>query len=108
MDGTITSDCAEISKIVEDYYANLYKPIVSEPLPDPKDPSAKLAKHLTQDLPDFSLYEIKNALKQMKNEKVPGQNGVTSELLKYGGKPVLMRLQLLFNKGIHEGVSPKS
>lgn len=38
-------------------------------------------RHYTEDIPDISLYEIRMALKELKNNKVPGEDGITSELL---------------------------
>lgn len=48
------------------------------------------------------------ALKQLKNDKAPGDDGITTELLRAGGKPVLVVLQRLFNAVILEGISPKA
>ena len=48
------------------------------------------------------------ALKQLKNNKAPGDDGITAELLKAGGKPVLKALQKLFNSVILEGKTPQA
>lgn len=45
----------------------------------------------TEDLPEISTDEIK-ALGQLKNGTVPGEDGITTELLRADGKPVLREL----------------
>ncbi|RVE40503.1 hypothetical protein evm_014848 [Chilo suppressalis] len=73
-----------------------------------RDPRAKLTRHYTEDIPDISLYEISMALKQLKNNKAAGDDGITAELLRAGGKPILKVLQRLFNSIILEGRTPKA
>ena len=48
------------------------------------------------------------ALKQFKNNKAPGEDGITSELLRAGGTPVLKVLQKLFNSVLSEGKTPET
>ncbi|RVE41979.1 hypothetical protein evm_013369 [Chilo suppressalis] len=50
-----------------------------------KDPRAKLTRYFAEDIPDVSLYDISMALKQLKNNKAAGGDGITTELLKAGG-----------------------
>jgi hypothetical protein len=58
---------------------------------------ATLTRHFTEDLQDVSVDEIEIARGQLKNRKAPGEDGVTTELLKTVGKPVLREIQKLFN-----------
>lgn len=44
------------------------------------------------------------ALRQPKNGKAPGDDGITSELLKAGGAPVIRELENLFNTVLHGSV----
>ena len=48
------------------------------------------------------------ALKQLKNNKAAGEDGITSELLKAGGTPVLKVLQRLFNSVLLDGTTPEA
>jgi hypothetical protein len=106
-DGSIISSTPEILKEIESFYRQLYStqtPVESKA----RDPRAKLTRHYTVDIPDVSLYEIRMALKQLKNNKAAGDDGITTELLRAGGTPVLKVLQKLFNSVILEGRTPKT
>ncbi|RVE40675.1 hypothetical protein evm_014675 [Chilo suppressalis] len=106
-DGSIISSTPEILREIESFYRQLY----SSRTPGEsraRDPRAKLTRHYTEDIPDVSLYEIRIALKQLKNNKAAGDDGITTELLRAGGTPVLKVLQKLFNSVIHQGKTPKA
>ncbi|KAI5635843.1 transposase domain-containing protein [Phthorimaea operculella] len=60
-----------------------YASHAQKPSPDASpNPRAPLYRHFTEDLPDVDIDEIGAALRQIKNGKAPGEDGVASELLK--------------------------
>ncbi|KAI8430387.1 hypothetical protein MSG28_000676 [Choristoneura fumiferana] len=75
-DGVVVSSRPEILSEIENFYSQ-----------------ATLTRHFTEDLPEVSLNEIAIALKQLKNGKAPREDGITTELLKSGGKPIMKELQ---------------
>ncbi|CAK1581602.1 unnamed protein product [Parnassius mnemosyne] len=72
------------------------------------DPRSSLIRLYSEDIPDVSLSEIRMALQHLKNGKAPDEDGITTDLLKAGGKPVLEVLLRLFNPVLHGGTSPEA
>lgn len=77
---------------IECFYNDLYASHASLLDPKNEDSRAKLTCYHTKNLPEVSPDEIKIALGQLKNWNVPGVHGVTTKLLKTGGKLVLSKL----------------
>ncbi|KAL0895220.1 hypothetical protein ABMA27_013658 [Loxostege sticticalis] len=104
---TVTSVPAILAE-VESFYQKLYASHAPKPPPDANDPRATLTRHFTDDLPEVDEDEIGRALKQLQNGKAPGEDGITTELLKAGGTPMLKILKELFNSVISNGTTPKA
>ena len=52
----------------------------------------------TQEIPDFSIEELKNAIKKLKAGKSPGYDGLPAEIFIYAGSGLLQALLLVLNK----------
>ena len=107
-DGRTVLSKPEISAEIEDFYGRLYAAHAPSSRRDDHDSRATLTRHYTDELPDISQDEIVMALRQLRNGKAPGEDGITSELLKAGGAPVIREIQNLFNTVLHSGRTPKA
>ncbi|CAK1590214.1 unnamed protein product [Parnassius mnemosyne] len=79
----------KIKESIERFYWQLYTSSLEPHANVSNDPRASLIRLYSDDIPDVSLSEIRMALQHLKNGKGPGEDGITAELLKAGGRPVL-------------------
>lgn len=57
-------------------------------------------------MPEITIYELKAALKDMKNGRVPGEDDTPIEAIKEGGDELLQSIADLFNKCLEESRIP--
>ena len=62
----------------------------------------------SEDLPEITQAEIRNALQQMKNGKAAAKDRISTEMLKMGGPTLQEAIKTLLNKCLMEGRIPKS
>lgn len=86
---------------LETFYANIFPPreLTSEKFLD--------AAHPYLDA-EISIYEVKKILKNLKNDKSPGPDGIANPFYRYLPENFVKRLTVLFNKVFDQGCIPQS
>ena len=87
-DGTITNDRQEILDVCSDFYQNsiVQKQLELKPKIVSPDQSA---------LPEITEREVEAATKEMKDNKAPGTDDITSDIIKIGGRETIRELTKL-------------
>lgn len=94
----------EITKQIQRFYENLYK----STSPNQEETSRHILNVGSEDLPEITQAEIRNALQQMKDGKAAGEDRISTEMLKMGGPTLQEAIKTLLNKCLAEGKIPKS
>lgn len=102
--GRLIADKREITEEIQQFYEKLY----TSTIPNPYGPPKHILNVGSEEMPDISLQEIEYALQKMKNGKSPGEDQITSEMLKMGGKVLREAVRILLNKCLMEGRIPES
>lgn len=101
--GKIVTDRQNITEIIRDFYYKLYTSTSNKPSSD-----EQLTQNYTHEVtPEVTTAEIENALKQLKNKKSPGEDKISIEMLKLGGRDLLEAVRILINKCINSGSIPE-
>lgn len=101
-------DRNKIIEIIHQYYTNLYQTKEAPPEDIKRRLKTKIKNVNSEIQPEISKSEIKKALKELKNNKAPGQDGMTAEMLKNGGKIITNTLYTLMNQIMQEKKIPDS
>ena len=96
----------EIVDIATDFYKKLYEKMDIE---EPKNSFSKeqdIDTKIFIEIPTFTEYEILKKIETLKNDKSPGPEGVTNEIIKTGRHVLVRPLTISFNKIIEEKEIP--
>lgn len=104
-EGEIKQDKNQITSIVENFYKNLYSSTNPEPY---YIENRRIMNIGSEEIPNININEIEHALTQIKNNRAPGEDGVTTEMLKMGGTATLESIEILLNKCLSEGKIPNT
>ncbi len=112
INSTVTEDLGMISEFVSKYYADIYSLgedqdniIIFKTIKNPKTLSLGSKTECSQDL---SLNEIEFCIKALKNNKSPGNDGLTSEFYKAFINDVSRFLLAVYEEAINKGSLPAS
>lgn len=102
--GQVTTNKQDILRIAREFYAELYSKSttleVNTDIP-------KIKNQGSDDIPDVTLEEIENSLRDMKSNKSPGEDGVSTENIKLGGTALLKILCKLYNACLRNCTTPE-
>ena len=89
--GDNTTDREEIMTVCQTFYKKLYE----RKNPDQQDALTTSAD--TEEIPPFLEDEVRETLKEMKKNKAPGNDGITSDVLNLGGPEVITYMTKVYN-----------
>lgn len=103
--GEVTVEKDKITGIIENFYRRLYDQSI--PLSNQQGKLGQAVRNVgSQELQMIDRLALKIALKQLRNCKAPGEDLITSEMLKAGGETLEKTLLILLNKCLEEGKIP--
>jgi len=100
-DGLLTSNREEILEICSTFYQDLYSSKTEGDLDEERVMSPE-----NSEIPPITQEEVNEAIKQMKKNKAPGIDEITSDIIKEGGKETVTQLVKLYNQIMQERKIP--
>ena len=97
--GNVTTIQNRILERCKEYYEKLYQSGIGKPLPQPKSAEDKI--------PLITASEVRHAIRQLKENKAPGSDNITNDLLKNTGEVLLAKRAELFSECLHQSKIPK-
>ena len=95
-DGSITTDRERILERCAEFYENLCKDTVHN-----------ITRTAAEEVPPIFDSKVEHAMKDMKNNKAPGEDQIVMEMLRAGGRVVRTKLKELFNQVLTKEEIPK-
>ncbi|XP_030746598.1 uncharacterized protein LOC115875318 [Sitophilus oryzae] len=102
MHGNIVTHKQEILHSIKLFYQELY---TSKPQGIKTD-IRKVINQGSKEIPEITEEEIISALRDMKNKRAAGDDGLVIESIQEGGPEIIKALNVLFNKCIEEEITP--
>jgi exonuclease III len=103
-DGTLIHDLEKIVKRCEEFYTKLYSTRQPQDQPFIEDHENAARQACPAILPA----EVREAIKQLKRDKAPGEDNITAGILQDGGEPIVSILTKLYNRCLSDGQVPNS
>ncbi|XP_072048653.1 uncharacterized protein [Amphiura filiformis] len=97
--GIPTSSREEILNICAEFYQDLYSSHSNQSKPNFLSPDQT-------DIPNVTVREVETAVKQMKDNKAPGTDDISSDVYKIGGAEIITQLTRLYNQILTEKKIP--
>jgi len=106
IEGEVVHEREDIVAVVSDFYKDLYKESAPRPLRLKRRHEIKNVG--SEEIPEITRTELQAVLKELKNRKSPGQDRITSEMLKAGGIVLEEAMCVLLNKCLEQGKIPEA
>jgi len=106
IEGEVVHEREDIVAVVSDFYEDLYRESAPRPLRLKRRHEIKNVG--SEEIPEITRTELQAVLKELKNRKSPGQDRITSEMLKAGGIVLEEAMCVLLNKCLEQGKIPET